>query len=1330
MCTEFTMATDQSLTSFNFEKLSMDNYIEWKFSMQMYLTGKDLWEIVSGAEVLADTADAEAKLKFKKRSNLALSAIGLGVKKDLQIYVRGCDSPKAAWDSLKNRFQESSLSKKILFRRKLYNTRLESGGDMETHVNELKTISEQLAAVGDPIDEKDLAMILMSSWPKEYNNLITNLETVGEDKLTWPLVRDRCVAEYERRHTKKVESKDEKALNTMHKQYKGNGRASHSQHTKVKRCFRCKDTSHVIRDCPKKKDSSNDNANVAAISEQFSDMYALTVDNNIKPDEHCRSSHWWLDSGCSRHMTPLKTDFTRYVKFQKPIHINLADETTILGYGIGDVYIKLFDGSSFIPVVIKNVLFVPKLQRKLLSISDITDKGSIVTFEGNTCTLQMEGKEFLLGQKFGKLWRLYCDDEECFAVSVDSFKSKSSSTELWHQRYGHMSDGYLDILKRKDMVEGFSCEKKGPNTPCEGCIYGKHSRTPFPKQSLRTTHKPLELIHTDVCGPISIPSIGGSRYFITFIDNFSRYTTTYLMKHKDEALSKFKEFVAMSETKFECKVKKVRSDGGGEYCSKVFDDFLKERGTQDERTIPYSPQQNGTAERMNRTLMDKVRSMLYHSNLPLHFWGEALATATYLSNRSPTSTLEETPFERWHGTKPDISNLRVFGCVAYAHIPDEKRKKLDKKSKKCIFVGYPPGKKGYKLFDPITRKMLYSRDVIFVETVFDHSIEKIDEPDELLPAICFGFDTEEEQNTDVDIYDNERNDNENDETTRDDIRNADDEEVPPRRTKRNVTAPDFYGETISHRFGKWEQIDVNIASVGMNDPKSYRQAMNGHDSIAWKAATDAEVESLSKNNTWDLVDLPPGKSIVGCKWVLKTKFNADGTLNKRKARLVAQGFSQQHGIDYDEVFAPVVKYTSLRTVFAIANQFDMDIHQMDVKSAYLNGDIDHDIYMKQPEGYIDPENPTKVCKLNKGLYGLKQGARLWNEKIDGYLKSHGFVSSDADPCIYVKVNEGKILIIALYVDDTILASNCNKMLLSAKEMLHRKFEMSDLGEVKSILGMSIDRNREKGILYINQKSYFEEILRNFGMEDCKPVSTPMEPGKQFEKTPDDKDGVDTQRYQSIIGSLIYASIATRPDLSVTVSRLSQHMSKPNEDHWAAIKRVLRYLKGTLDFGLIFKRTENFELIGYSDADWAGDIETRKSTSGYVFLLGGNPISWTSKKQPIVALSTTEAEYIALCLATQESVWLRQLLSHLKQKPNGPTIINEDNQGTICISKNIRNHSRTKHIDIKYHYIRECIQQGLISMKYCETKIMVAHIFTKGLAKPGFIFHRESMNIGN
>ena len=415
----------------------------------------------------------------------------------------------------------------------------------------------------------------------------------------------------------------------------------------------------------------------------------------------------------------------------------------------------------------------------------------------------------------------------------------------------------------------------------------------------------------------------------------------------------------------------------------------------------------------------------------------------------------------------------------------------------------------------------------------------------------------------------------------------------------------------------------------------------------------------------------------------------------------------------------------MRSLLALANAHDLEIHQMDVKTAFLNGSLDCEIYMSQLQGFVDSDRPHHVCKLKKSIYGLKQSARCWNITLDEYLKSVGYRKSNADECIYVKsVKEpnGHIsfVILGVYVDDIIPVSNSPALLKAEKAALCERFEMTDLGEIHHLLGMSIKRDRESRTLTISQPNYLDKVLKKFGMENCKPVSTPLEPGRKFQQLSSTDEPFDVQTYQQAIGCLTYISMATRPDIAAAVGTLSQYMSKPSKDHWMGVKRILRYRKGTLKYGLQFSaQEEKPELFGYTDADWAGDVDTRRSTSGYVFQIGSGTVSWSSRKQQTVAKSSTEAEYVALSSATQEAVWLRHLMKDLGRQMDAPTTIYEDNQGATELAKNAKFHNRTKHIDICHHFVRERVVSNEIRVIYCPMEDMIADIMTKGLAKLTF-----------
>ena len=504
--------------------------------------------------------------------------------------------------------------------------------------------------------------------------------------------------------------------------------------------------------------------------------------------------------------------------------------------------------------------------------------------------------------------------------------------------------------------------------------------------------------------------------------------------------------------------------------------------------------------------------------------------------------------------------------------------------------------------------------------------------------------------------------------------------------------------------------------------------MSSEYSVLWKAAADAEYQSLIENKTWELVKLPDNRSVIGCKWIFKVKYGDQGQVERFKGRLVAKGYSQKYGIDYDETFSPVVRFDSIRALLAFAVQKKMLIHQMDVVAAFLHGDLEEDIYMEQPEGYVIPGKEDMVCKLKKSLYGLKQSPRCWNQAFTESLKSLNFTQSQAEPCIFIRrsSDEAKLSIIALYVDDLIIVTTTEAEMNEIKASLRQNFKMTDMGSLHFCLGVSIKQCAD--MIKLSQKHYIEKLLKRYELDDANPVCTPMDLNVRLMADDGHSKLTDKVKYQSMVGSLLYVAIATRPDISQAVGAVSKYNAEPSEAHLTAVKRILRYLKGTIDLSLQYRCTENLEVSGYSDADWASDMDSRRSTTGNVFMIAGGAVSWLSQKQSTVALSTAESEYIALSSAAQETVWLRQLLADIGEHCSKAVTVWEDNQAAIGLTRNPIGHKRTKHIDIKYHFVREHVQDGTLLVKYCNTKDMLADILTKPLPKGQFEYLRHKLGI--
>jgi hypothetical protein len=495
--------------------------------------------------------------------------------------------------------------------------------------------------------------------------------------------------------------------------------------------------------------------------------------------------------------------------------------------------------------------------------------------------------------------------------------------------------------------------------------------------------------------------------------------------------------------------------------------------------------------------------------------------------------------------------------------------------------------------------------------------------------------------------------------------------------------------------------------------------MAGQHAEEWKGGCIKEIQQLSHNKTWTLVKAPHNTNIVGCKWVLKLKAMPDGSV-KYKARLVAQGFTQKPGVDYDETYSPVVRFASLRALFALAAHHNWEVHHMDVKSAYLNGTLEETIYMRQPEGFVEKGKENYVCLLMKGLYGLKQAGRCWNHTIDPALHKLGLTPLDKDNCVYFHRSEGEMIIISLYVDDLFLFTSSIRLLTRFKQGLKARFEMEDLGEARLVLGMHIIRDRTSRVLTISQQAYLQRLIEKLGVTNMKAVSTPMVPNTTLVKAPEAHVACtqDVTWYQSVVGSLMYAANGTRPDIAFTVNKLSKYSSNPDSTHLCALKHLLRYIRGTFNYCLTYKGTADQQppLIAYCDADYANDLDDRLSTSGYAVMLCGGAISWAARRQTVIADSTTNAEYIAIAEATKDVMWWRPMLNQLGYNISAPTSLFNDNQGSIFLAHNGDNGSRSKAIDVKYHLIRQELRNNTIDLTYVATQHNVADLLTKGLAR--------------
>lgn len=618
--------------------------------------------------------------------------------------------------------------------------------------------------------------------------------------------------------------------------------------------------------------------------------------------------------------------------------------------------------------------------------------GMKVTYQNGKVWIHRGSELVACGSRYGKLYRLdFFTDKHGASEALLSCGRISKHLELWHRRFGHLNTKSVEKLIRDQMVVGLKVNNDNSDKKtvvCEACVTGKQTRKPFVVRDARRSSRVLELIHSDVCGPVTPVGLGGVKYFVTFIDDWSHFTMTFLIESKDEVFECFRQYEAHVTAKFGKKVCRLRCDNGGEYRSREFKRFCADKGIQVEWTVPYTPEQNWVSERMNRTLVEKARSMLEDSKIDKRFWGQAVQTAAFLVNRSPSSALDSnvTPFELWEGRKPDVSKLRVFGCPMFVHIPKEHRKKLGAKAWKGIFVGYTHN--GYRVWDPVAKKIVHARDVDCIESDTVKSgckprsngfvkVPVIREPEP------------EEDETEEEPSDSEYED------TGDEFRSfLEDDAVEPAAEAPAETLPVSNAEGRPRRqrtAPAWrEDFEVDYAGYALNAmdfvdnlPTTVVEAKKRDDWSKWEAAMPDEMDSQSRNGTWRLTKLPPGRTAVTNRWVFQIKRGLNGEPDRYKARLVARGFSQKFGFDYSETYLPVAKLDTLRMVLALANHNKMVVHQMDVSTAFLNGKLDEEIYMVLPEGF--DRGGGRVCRLEKSLYGLKQAAKTWNDRFDGFI---------------------------------------------------------------------------------------------------------------------------------------------------------------------------------------------------------------------------------------------------------------------------------------------------------------------------------------------------------
>jgi len=1159
---------------------------------------------------------------------------------------------------------------------------------------------------------------------------------------------------------------------------------------------------------------------------------------------------WIVDSGCAQHVCNMASRFVQMDEYHGPPLKSVDASTTPSGVGTVNILCNVRGRKKWL--VLDNVLFVPSAHANLMSVLQLLKQGAKIEFssQGASIRNRSNGKNLYIASQYHGVYALNLWTNLAFpAYHV------SPQMTLWHNRLAHMSDANLRRLKK----QAHGIRDMEPRQPCNPCLQGRMIEKPHKRsERSRRGEYPMELLHIDVAGPFD-EGVDGSRYWLTIVDDFTGWIEIVPIPRRQEFVIESLRFFLDHNERPERKCRRIRLDRIPEQVGEEMKFTLFSRAIQAEVTGVDQHQQGGVAERGHKTIYDRVGPTLAHAKLPSKFWPEIARTAAFLSNRSPSSKLNMTPYQAWYGDKPDLSRLRVIGSKGEYLIPPKQRKKLtEPRTRPCILLGYE-GNTNYRILLKDGR-IVGTPNAEFHEVLKTPSTQSIEDVGarqyglpEATAAAAGGSESvgllnqptvsirhasvpasgrqmsmppqalPQSSNDNSQILPRSSNDNSrvpnqssnnnsqeqtsqsSDDDSQPTVAEQEDRTLSPTRsddtfelysdvsdvsdalqdiaqgndspTGGDQQQDDAQQDQIS---GEWQrypelqydrpkhivqqeardrhpelriraqqaiQVTTNdseeelalmnvpegnviptfltVAAEGTEpfEPKTVSQAKHDASWPEWEKAMLEEVNSLKQNKTWELVEPPKDRRILSGKWVFKLKRGPHGEVIRFKSRWVVRGFTQEEGIDYDETFASVVKPMSYKALFAIAAALDLEIEQMDVKTAFLYGDIDHEIYVEQPHQMAD--GTTRVCKLRKALYGLRQAPRIWYQTLTNFLRSLGFEPINADLGVFVRSG----MYIAVYVDDLLIVGPSIAEIKRIKRALRNRFHMTDLGPCSYYLGMSIKRDRQNRVLYLSQESYINKVAQQFGLGDCAPVSTPIEVSPPMENDPKFRCSPEQRiEYQRMVGSLMYIMLGTRGDVAYAVSMASRHLANPGPQHVQLARRILKYLRSTSHLKLTYKG--NLQMLkGYTDADWAGCRDTRRSTAGYLFNIGSGAISWQSKRQSVVALSTCEAEFMGQTQATKEAIWLRKLLNELNMSQGkAATIICGDNQGAIALSSNPQYHSRTKHMDIQRKWQGEIQGAGTIELKYVQTAEQIADGFTKPLARDRFEWFRKGLGI--